>query len=121
METRPAQKRVWRSWRSGSIAQGTTGSGRARPMTNSVFYRNISADHAFKCEAPKKEHFHEARESLLGVWQAGNRRERIVLMVRATKDMVLGPPFGDAESPSAFDAGAPGQAWANPANVTLAL
>jgi hypothetical protein len=94
----------------------------SRPaMTSSIFYRNISADHALNCRAPKKEHFHEARESLLGVWQAGNRRERIVLMVRATKDMVLGRPFGDIESRSAFDDRVPGQAWANPANVNLAL
>jgi hypothetical protein len=52
---------------------------------------------------PKKEHFHEARERLLCVWQTGNRRERIVLVVWPAEEVVLGPPCGDIESRSAFN------------------
>jgi hypothetical protein len=50
----------------------------------------------------RKEHFYAARESLLGVWQAGNRRERIVLMVRTAEEAVLGSPRSGVESRSAF-------------------
>jgi hypothetical protein len=56
----------------------------------------------------KKEHFHAARESLLGVRQTGNRRERIVPMVRTTKEVVLSSSRGDIESRGAFYNRVPG-------------
>jgi hypothetical protein len=65
----------------------------ARP----VFHRNISADSAFNYDLSKKEHFHEARESLLGVWQTDNRSEHVVLMVRTAEEIVLGSPRGGIE------------------------
>jgi hypothetical protein len=37
------------------------------------------------------------------MWQTDNHRERIVLVVRTAEGIVLGPPFGDIESRSAFD------------------
>jgi hypothetical protein len=56
----------------------------------------------------RKEHFYAARESLLGVWQTDNRRERNVLMVRTAEEIVLDSPRGDPESRSAFYNRVPG-------------
>jgi hypothetical protein len=88
METRPAHKRVWRSRRSGSIAQdgGPFFTATFPPITRST------------ATLSTKEHFHEARESLLGVWQTDNRSEHFVLMVRTAEEVVLGSPCGGIES-----------------------
>jgi hypothetical protein len=56
----------------------------------------------------RKEHFYAARESLLGMRQTGNRRERIVLVVRRAEDVVLDSPPGDTQSRSAFYVRVPG-------------
>jgi hypothetical protein len=95
------------------LSPGTTRTG--RPVE---FSRNISAAIAFNSKAPKKEHFHEARKSLLGVWQTGNRRERSVLMVRGAEEVVLGSPRGDIESRSAFHDRVPGEAKAQSSSLT---
>jgi hypothetical protein len=90
--------------------------------------RDLSARSHFRATFPpiarltrtlsKKEHFHEARESLLGVWQTGNRRERIVLVVRAAEEVVLVSPGGDIESRSAGYDGVLCPTWAQPSTLT---
>jgi hypothetical protein len=77
----------------------------ANAGTNEVqVYRNISAVTAFSlARLPRKEHFNAARESLLGMRQTGNCRERDVFMVRTAEEVVLGQPPGGLESRSAFD------------------
>src|ERR1700733_10803230 len=69
---------------------------------------------------PRKNTFHEARESLLGVWQTDNRREHFVLMVRTAEEVVLVSPGGDIESRSACYDGVPCPtwAWAHPSTLT---
>jgi hypothetical protein len=66
-------------------------------MQSASFYGNISADGAFKFEASRKEPFYATRECLFGMWQTGKCRERNVLMVRTTEEVVLRPPGGDIE------------------------
>jgi hypothetical protein len=50
----------------------------------------------------KKEHLHEARESLLGMRQTDNRGEHIVLMVRTTEEVILRAPCDGIEIRRAF-------------------
>ena len=66
----------------------------------------------------RKEHFYAARESLLGVWQTGNRRERIVLVVRRAEEVVLDSPRGDLESGIACYDGVPCPTRARPSTLT---
>jgi len=47
--------------------------------------------------ASRKEPFYATRECLFGMWQTGKCRERNVLMVRTTEEVVLRPPGGDIE------------------------
>jgi hypothetical protein len=47
--------------------------------------------------ASRKEPFYATRESLLGMWQTAKCRERHVLMVRRTEEVVFGPLRGDIE------------------------
>jgi hypothetical protein len=51
---------------------------------------------------PKREQFNAARESLLGLRQTADRRERIVPMVRTAEDFVLGSACGETQGRIAF-------------------
>jgi hypothetical protein len=66
-------------------------------MQSASFYGNISADGAFNFEPPGKNPFYATRECLFGMWQTGKCRERNVLMVRTTEEIVFRPPGGDVE------------------------
>ena len=47
--------------------------------------------------ASRKENFYATRECLFGMWQTRKCRERNVLMVRTTEEVVFRPPGGDVE------------------------
>jgi hypothetical protein len=47
--------------------------------------------------ASRKEPFYATPESLLGMWQTAKCRERNLLMVRTTEEVVFRPPDGDIE------------------------
>ena len=70
---------------------------RLRHMKSASFYGNISADGAFNFELPGKNPFYATRECLFGMRQTGKCRERNVLMVRTTEEVVFRPPGGDVE------------------------
>jgi hypothetical protein len=75
---------------------------------------NISAHIAFWVRRfTKRDHFHEARDCLLGLRQTADRRERNVLMVRTAEEIALGSPGGDSEGHFAFCEQAVGQAAAH--------
>ena len=66
-------------------------------MQSASSYGNIWADGAFNFEPPGKNPFYATRECLFGMWQTGKCRERNVLMVRTTEEIVFRPPGGDVE------------------------
>jgi hypothetical protein len=181
METRPAHKRVWCTWRSGSIVQdggvrltrlrsfheiaacrerdppaklrvgrGTlklkivnaiaTGRRRLRdnrghgrrfwrremvealprhePRARPHFSGTFPPITRLTARPSKKEHFHAARESLLGLWQTDNRSEHFVLMVRTAEEVVLGSPCGGIESGIACYDRVSCPTWAHPSTLT---
>jgi hypothetical protein len=66
-------------------------------MKSASFYGNIWADGAFSFEPPGKKTLYATRECLFGMWQTRKCRERNVLMVRTTEEVVFRPPGGDIE------------------------
>jgi hypothetical protein len=85
---------------------------RLQRRQSASFHGNISADGAFNFEPPGKNPFYATRECLFGMRQTGKCRERNVLMVRTTEEVVFRPPGGDIEG-RAFRDRVSGQARAH--------
>ena len=115
------RRRIGRGRRTGGVA-GRRGrlfrrSWRIMPFLRSAALGTLLPSPRLAAAHFRKDHFHAARKRLLGLRQTDNRRERQMLMVRATEEAVLGPPCGDIEGRMALHDRVPGEARARPAAV----